>query len=240
MRSDSPVEAPGSGLPPPNGHPNRGVGLPVKIGSGLRFTKASDPDGERGLTRVDPSIAAVVGEWYLSARSFPHDARIVAAYGHLQSETDRLFNVLVRSGGPGVVRVVFTRCGQPYAGDRELIAAVRAQRILEIPTAAVAGHRIHPVFGCGLGGAFDRFRAIHDLIGHAWLGHGFDLDGEYAAWRAQDRLHRGPARWALATELCGVNSARWLTGEPPDLKAMLLEPGMLDRTKWQPAAAVSS
>jgi hypothetical protein len=188
----------------------------------------ADAGGGRGPVGVDRSLAAAVGEWYLSARSAPSDARVVAAYAQLQSETDHLYNTLARAAEPRAVRIVFTRCRQPYGGDQDLIAAARGQGILEITTAAVAAGRIHPVLGCEFGGAFDRFRAIHDLIGHAGLGYGFDLDGECAAWRAQDRLHSGLARWALATELCGVNSARWAAGAAPELKAMLLEPDVLD------------
>jgi hypothetical protein len=71
---------------------------------------------------------------------------------------------------------------------------------------------------------FDRFRAVHDLIGQAWCGYGFDLDDECAAWFIQDRLHSGLARFALATELYGVNAARSIVGEAPHLKALLLPP----------------
>ena len=68
---------------------------------------------------------------------------------------------------------------------------------------------------------------VHDLIGHAWYGYGFDLADECAAWRAQDRLHSGLARWALATEIYGVNAARSVIGNAPDLRALLLAPATL-------------
>ena len=56
-------------------------------------------------------------------------------------------------------------------------------------------------------------------------GYGFDLDDEWAAaWSAQDRLHSGLARFALAAELYGVNAARGIIGEAPDLRALLLAP----------------
>ena len=101
---------------------------------------------------------------------------------------------------------------------------MRECRILEVTTAAIGPRRMHPVLGCELGGPFDRFRAIHDLVGHVITGFGFDLAGEYAAWLTQSRMHGGLARRALATELYGVNSARWVAGEAPDHKAMLIEP----------------
>ena len=96
-------------------------------------------------------------------------------------------------------------------------------------SAAAAGERLHPLFDCEFGGAFDRFRAVHDLIGHAWCGYGFDLDDECAAWRAQDRLHSGLARSALATELYGVNAARNVVGAAPELRALLLAPSISSR-----------
>jgi hypothetical protein len=79
------------------------------------------------------------------------------------------------------------------------------------------------------GGAFDRFRAVHDLIGHARTKFGFALSEEVAAWRVQDRLHSALARWALATELLAINSARAILGEPPEHNAVLLEPRLLSR-----------
>jgi hypothetical protein len=180
-------------------------------------------------TQVDATFgversAVVVGEWYLHSRSAHRDAQVIEAYRRLQVETDHLFALLTRDARHWAVRVVFTRCAQPYESDEELILAVRRNGTLEMTSAATAGERLHPLFDCEIGGAFDRFRAVHDLIGHAWCGYGFDLDDECAAWRAQDRLHSGLARFALATELYGVNAARNIVGAAPELRALLLTP----------------
>jgi hypothetical protein len=173
---------------------------------------------------VEPSTAVLVGEWYLQSRSAHRDAQVIEAYRQLQVETDRLFSLLTRDACHCPVRVAFTRCTQPYESDKELIFAVRANGTLEITSAAAAGDRLHPLFDCELGGAFDRFRAVHDLIGHAGCGFGFDLHDECAAWSVQDRLHSGLARFALATELYGVNAARGILREAPDLRALLPTP----------------
>jgi hypothetical protein len=175
----------------------------------------------------DTSKAAAVGEWYMHSRSAHRNPRVIEAYTHLQSETDHLYAHLTKDACPWTARVVFTRCGRPYASDKELICAVRASGTLEITSAAAAGERLHPLLGCELGGAFDRFRAVHDLIGHALCGYGFDLMGECAAWGVQDRLHGRLARRALATELYGVNAARNYVGEAPELRALLLIPSAL-------------
>jgi hypothetical protein len=178
--------------------------------------------------RFRNSSPPIVGEWYIRTRSHHHDAEVIEAYRQLQRETDRLYTVLTRDAGAKAVRVVFTLCPRPYEGDEELIRAVRGSGVLEITSAVAVGERLHPLLGCEFGGAFDRFRAVHDLIGHAGCGYGFDLDDECAAWSTQDRLHSGLARFALATELYGVNAARSIVGEPPELRALLLAPWTLE------------
>ena len=171
---------------------------------------------------VDPARAARVGDWYLGSRSAHGDPKVKEAYRQLQIETDHLFTIVRRDPVSSTDRVVFTRCSRPYASDAELIAAVSAGGTLEVTSAATVEGRLHPILDCEFGGAFDRFRAVHDLIGHAWCGYGFALGAEYAAWRVQDLLHSALARCALASELYGVNAARCIIGESPGLKAVLL------------------
>ena len=168
-----------------------------------------------------------VGEWYLHSESAHRDPTVIEAYTQLQAETDHLYTLLTRDDCPWGTRVVFTLCGQPYESDEELICAARTNGILEITSAVAVGERLHPLLDCEFGGAFDRFRAVHDLLGHARSGFGFDLADECAAWSVQDRLHSGLARCALATELYGVNAARHIGGEAPDLRALLLAPSGL-------------
>jgi hypothetical protein len=180
---------------------------------------------------VSRVVAVDVGRSYLSASSTPLDPVVVAAYTSLQAETDRLFDSLVRCAGRHSVRIAFTRCEVPYADAGELIESARADRVLEITTAAVHRDPIHPILSCEYGGPFDRFRAVHDLVGHAQTGFGFELDDEMAAWRRQDRLHGHLARRALATELLAINCARAIIGEAPPQKAMLLSPELVRRSR---------
>jgi hypothetical protein len=178
-------------------------------------------------------VTVDVGTSYLSATSTPRDAAVAAAYACLQAETDRLLNTVIRSTHPHAIRIVFTCSRQPYSSDAELIEAARTSRTLEIRTAAAFPEPIHPLLGCEYGGPFDRFRAVHDLVGHARTGLGFSLEDEIAAWRVQHRLHGRLARRALATELLAVNAARAIVGEPPPHKAMILEPELLRRSTAQ-------
>jgi hypothetical protein len=80
-----------------------------------------------------------------------------------------------------------------------------------------------------VGGAYDRFRAVHGVLGHGHLGVGFDRDGAYATWRFQERRHSPVARRALATELHAEHSVRWTTGELAEHKAVLLDERIVAR-----------
>jgi hypothetical protein len=176
--------------------------------------------------RLDPAALLRVAESYLEANDSRRDAKVIAAYRQLETQTNSLFEGVTRH-----VRIAFTRCSAPYASDREMIGAARALRLLEIPTARSDADNDHPFFGRELGGAYDRFRAVHDFLGHVRLNAGFDRQGEYLTWLEQDRHHWGLARWALATELHGKNSVLCTTGEMAVPKATLLDRRLLWRSK---------
>src|SRR5262249_34876840 len=93
--------------------------------------------------------------------------------------------------------------------------------------------RRHPLMSNERGGSYDRFRAVHDAVGHGRLGVGFDRDGEYTAWLAQERFHTPLARRALATELHGQHSVRWTTGQMAAPKAFLLDEALLRRARTE-------
>jgi hypothetical protein len=161
----------------------------------------------------------------------PRTGRALAAraYERLVLESDQLFERLANTPQP--VRIVFTMRTTPYDGASELIESIRHDRTLEITSAARDLDRRHPVMGCERGGAYDRFRAVHDILGHARLRVGFDRDGEYSAWRFQERFHSRLARRALATELHAEHSVRWTTGELPDHKAALLDERVINASR---------
>jgi hypothetical protein len=180
------------------------------------------------MPRVDARRAGDVAAAFLDARSCPADAVAIAAYSQLQFQSDRMFSALTT---PDLgVQVRFTRDASPYRDDRELIGAVMSTRVLEVSTAGTDRERRHPLLGCDVGGPYDRFRAVHDLLGHVATGNGFDQQGEYLAWRRQNLSYSGLARWALATELHGENSVLCSTGCLADHKAVLLAPDLLMRS----------
>jgi hypothetical protein len=181
---------------------------------------------------LDPMVATeVAAEVAAALQHAPRvggaDAR--AAYAQLVSETDRIFGAMTQ--GPRPIRVAFTRYRTPYDTADELITSIRRDRAVEITTAAAELDRLHPLMGCDVGGAYDRFRAVHDVLGHGGLNVGFDRDGEYAAWRDQERHHSPLARRALATELHAEHSVRWTTGELAEHKAALLDERLIARSR---------
>jgi hypothetical protein len=180
---------------------------------------------------LDERLAREVAARFTAAQSDPGDPGVARAYGALQRQSDRLFAMLTNDDSRTKVRVVFTRTGAPYEHDDEMIAAVRSTGVLEVATCATDRSRLHPFLGSECGGAYDRFRAVHDLIGHVRPGQGFDRHGEFAAWRAQDRLYRGGARIALGTELHAEHSVCWTSGTFCDHKATLLPRSVIDRAR---------
>jgi hypothetical protein len=176
------------------------------------------------LETMDVLAAHQVAESYVADRSRPDDPLVRAAYRQLEAQTDIVLRSVLRQW-PGGLVVRSTDAHEPYRDASELIAAVRGTGVLEVPH--VEPDRRHPLLGNEAGGAYDRFRALHDLVGHVLPEHGFDRVGELLAWARQHEVHRGLARWALATELHAQHSVRWTTGELAELKATLLEPRLL-------------
>jgi hypothetical protein len=179
---------------------------------------------------VDEDAAHDVASAYLDATN-GGDSLAVAAFAQLVNESDRLFRWITHPARPRRVQVFFTTCENPYRDAQELIASVADSRTIEITTVAADRDRRHPVMANECGGAYDRFRAVHDVLGHARMRLGFDRDGEFTVWLAQERFHSPLARWALGSELHGQHSVRWTTGEVAEPKAMLLEPALLRRAR---------
>jgi hypothetical protein len=189
---------------------------------------AAQPD--EPLRRVDPDVASDIAQWFMDAPAMGRGRLVTAAYRDLQRQTDRQFAELIEPGGAFGWTVVWTKQSVPYSTAGELIGAVRATGVLEVTAARVDRDRLHPELDCAVGGAYDRLRAVHDIVGHVMTGYGFDRDAEYSAWRLQSRLYHGLARWAAATEFHAEHSVTWTTGQFPEHKAVLLPLRLLRRS----------
>jgi hypothetical protein len=202
-------------------HERRGV-------RAARAVRRWERDGYDVAPALDPVAAAEVAVAHQEAPRVG-GALAHAAYAQLVSESDQLFTLITQARRP--VQIFFTMSTTPYSDADELITSIQRDHVLEVAAAARERDRPHPAMGCEVGGAYDRFRAVHDVLGHGQLAVGFDRDGEYAAWRSQERYHGPLARRALATELHGEHSVRWTTGELPEHKAAVLDDRLIRRSR---------
>lgn len=194
------------------------------------LTVKNDLGAHADNATIDFEQAYLVATAFLDAPQSPSNHLVAAAYRELGIQADRWFDRLTGSGAVMPIRVVYTRCSEPYASGAELAARVRSERLLEIWPSSYDRERSHPALDTVVGGTYDRFRAVHDIVSHAWRGLGFDRHGEFAAWLNEHSLYSGLARWALATELHGEHSVRWTTGEVAEHKATLLDASVLQRS----------
>ena len=147
-----------------------------------------------------------VDEAFLAAPRYAPSRVTAAAYAQLGEQSTGWYALLTSGCTRRPIRVVLTHQREPYERDVD---------------------RRHPVLDTTPGGAYDRLRAVHDIVSHGWIGHAFDADGEYSAWLTEDRMYSGLARWALATDLHGEHSVAWTTKDIADHKAVLLAPGLI-------------
>jgi hypothetical protein len=159
-----------------------------------------------------------ITQWY--AGPPVADARDVAlAYGALTNEVAALARAVTGpqvDGGLGIRVALVQRPGEPYAGAAELCRDVRDRRTLRLRAASVDPP--HPLL-CNA--TVDQLHTVHDVLGHAALGLGFDLQSEYAAWLYCRPLFSAAARAAAFCELAGAVTSYVLTGRKPVLRADL-------------------
>jgi hypothetical protein len=209
---------------------------------------------EHGLPRMADNVREIpcdMKEADQAARYFETspdqsgDPRVAAAYEDFKAQSQAQWDYMTKpesEGGLGV-KIEFTDQVDPYKTAEEQAADLRDNH--------------HMFTQSGLGGAheatmtqdeYDRFRAVHDVFGHAAIGGGFDRHGEYEAWLAHASMYTGGGRDAMSTEYHGVNSALWAgdKGSPGTGKSLLL-PEDLSNPPWdrggdsvQASAAISS
>lgn len=89
----------------------------------------------------------------------------------------------------------------PKKGFRDMAHDVRVNK--QIRTLATKTTGSHAYFTDEQN---DKFRAVHDVFGHAATGRGFSRHGEEAAWRSHVQMFSPKAREAMTSETRGQNS----------------------------------
>jgi hypothetical protein len=179
------------------------------------------PSALRTTGYLPSTVAERVTEWFTGmTTASPYGIR--QSYQALERETARLYDI-VRSapslGGLGV-RVRYVRSeNDPYRDAAELCAELRGHGSMALRS--IACDEPHPLLGGEEGGTVDQLRVVHDVLGHAALGVGFDLQSEFATWLQCRTLFSPVARLAAFCELVGAVTAYITTGDKPGLRADL-------------------
>ena len=140
---------------------------------------------------------------------FDKTPKTLEAYAKLEEEIQQQWDYAINE--MGVTFEPWVQEGQPYANSREMVRDVRDNKHLWFFT----GGEPHPLLNKpdqdGLTGN-DKFRAIHDLFGHASEDFQFGARGEENAWIKHSQMFSPLAQKALTTETRGQNS--WVNFGP--------------------------
>jgi hypothetical protein len=176
----------------------------------------------------------VVAKFFELTPDQSDDPRVQAAFYAFKRQNEEMWDFMTRpesEGGLGI-KITFT----PYeAGDPYPTAEAQAEDLR-------VNH--HMTTQAGLGGEhaatmaedeYNRFRAVHDVFGHAGVGGGFDRHGEYQAYLMHSSMYTDDGRRAMASEYHGVNTAVWAgaPGSPGTGRSILL-PEELIPLPWAP------
>lgn len=206
---------------------------------------------QNGLAEPVPHVIAntpcnlaegeAVARYFETAKDQSDDPRVQQAYQDFKDQSQKQWDYMTKpesEGGMGV-NVTFA----PYSAGDPYPSAEAQRNDLE--------ENHHITIQSGLGGAhdltmstpeYDRFRAVHDVFGHAGVGGGFDRHGEYEAWLMHAAMYTGLGQQAMSTEYHGVNSALW-GGAPgtPGTGMSILLPERYAEPPWErPLTAAAS
>jgi hypothetical protein len=175
----------------------------------------ASPERHR-FTFVGPSAQQRLAEAYLALPAMD-DAPTMGpsareAWDALAVEVRRQYVALVEHG----LRVI-VQDADPYGSAAEMMSDVEGNRTIRVLSTASTGH--HPYWSDAEN---DTFRAVHDVLGHAATGRGFDRHGEEAAYLCHRSTFSPMARLALTTETRGQNAAMIITGGFLDQRIAIL------------------
>lgn len=157
--------------------------------------------------RIDPKLSRAVADAYTDIDPTKPIGRAErAAWRELGDEVERQYDFMTKELGVKVDYVT----DDPYPTVTALAADLRANKHIavfdtKVQSQALGVKQYHPLFTDEQN---NKFRAIHDVFGHASIGRGFDYDGEDAAFASHSTMFKlgSPAWRAMATETVGQNS----------------------------------
>lgn len=142
-----------------------------------------------------------------------YDDLVVKSYGQLRKEIDQQFNDMIKSG----VNLSYHQGDANYINSKEMLQDALINNHLY----TYRGGDVHPLLNemdpyYGLN-SNEKFRAVHDYLGHATTGSEFGRKGEEIAYGAHAQTLSPLARIAAAAETRGQNSFVNYSGVNADL-----------------------
>ena len=156
---------------------------------------------------------------YQKAMKEPEAPGIRDSYESMRQHVNTQYDYMTRpkeAGGMGF-QAEFTDT-DPYPNPSDMAKDVAQGRIRAMKTETTGGHAYFS------NEENDRFRAVHDVFGHAAVGRGFSRHGEEAAFVAHRQMFPKEAHAALTSETRGQNSYLNYsgTGEFPEQSQKLI------------------
>jgi hypothetical protein len=177
---------------------------PVDVAaSGARsYTGGKWSDEGLGDVQVDHQRGFAQYKAYeAGAKQAPSD-ELLKSYASMREHVNRQYDHMTRpaeAGGMGVTHEVTAE--DPYPNPHAMREDLATNRRLR--TLATSSTGPHDFFS---NEENDRFRAVHDMFGHAAIGRGFSRHGEEAAFMSHRQMFPPEAHRALASETRGQNS----------------------------------
>lgn len=194
----------------------------------------AEPQVEINQVKAPAFKADVVARTFEKAEDAAHDPEVQKVFAEFKRQSEEMYDFMTKpesEGGMGVKVEFWTDPNPanfgngPYANATEQANDLRVNKRIKLES--------------GLGGPhdatmsrdeYDRFRAVHDVFGHAGVGTGFDRHGEYQAYLAHASMYTGDGHRGMASEYHGVNTAAWAgaPGSPGTGKSVLLPDRLID------------
>jgi hypothetical protein len=175
----------------------------------------------------------------------PNNPEYKAAYADFKRQTDEMWDLVTRPVSTGGLGIAVEMWDERTEGRDDPYETAEAQALDLINNSHIYVNRGEffigndPLSPTGTkhpfmtGPDYFRFRAVHDIFGHAGVGGGFDRHGEYEAWMHHSSMYQGVGQKAMSTEYHGVNSWLWERGGPmPEEHWGILLPDELIRTPF--------
>ena len=206
------------------------LGHPV-FDSAIKYNAAAGmpPPMEVDYAEIDADRMRKIARVYETLEPVSNRPEVVEAYKALVTEVEAQFQAAV---GEGIVIEPWRQEGQPYANSAEMRADLFDNKHIYV----FEGGEPHPYMTPEQNW---KFRAVHDIYGHAKTGFEFGARGEMNATRAHAQMFTERAVPALVTETIGQNS--WVNfsaanaGLAPEQRAYAQQKAdLLPEDLWRP------